>query len=300
MYVRGRLVGWDEKIGMEAFQMFCEKAPAFRIQGQTRSYAGRKMMLFNICRKVLGQDTKNYPQQIGDCVSFGAKNAIEYGTCTSILLGHAHLKFRPIFPPYLYGSGRVLIGGQHSMEDGSSGTWMAEAVKRYGAIFADDEGVPQYSGQVAKQWGYSGPPDKFVQVGRTHLVKTVSPIQSWDNLVDAIVNGYACPVASNVGYQMGPGPDGFHNRSGQWGHQMCFIGVGFQPEEYAIILNNWGDVHGHLKDFDTNDPLPVGVLRVRKRDALAHIQAGETFAYSQFDGFPEQKLDEALFKIIGN
>ncbi len=63
-------------------------------------------------------------------------------------------------------------------------------------------------------------------------------------------------------------------------------------------MNNWGDVHSTLKDFQTGDPLPKGVLRVRRADAEKHIAAGETFAYSQFDGFPEQSLDKALFMLV--
>jgi hypothetical protein len=30
------------------------------------------------------------------------------------------------------------------------------------------------------------------------------------------------------------------------------------------------------------------------------MSEGETFAFSQFDGFPEQGIDEKLYKIVGN
>src|SRR5690348_400982 len=56
----------------------------------------KKMMLFEVVRKVLGKDTENYAQQIGDCTSFGAKNALEYLQCTEILLGNQSYKWRPI------------------------------------------------------------------------------------------------------------------------------------------------------------------------------------------------------------
>jgi hypothetical protein len=97
--------------------------------------------------------------------------------------------------------------------------------------------------------------------------------------------------------------DGFHRQTTEWGHQMCFIGVdetyknGNEP--YALLLNSWGDVHGELKDFaDSSIKLPQGVLRIRRSDAEKHIRAGETFAYSNFDGFPAQKLDKSRFLMI--
>jgi hypothetical protein len=83
---------------------------------------------------------------------------------------------------------------------------------------------------------------------------------------------------------------------------MCVIGIddGYKngSDPYAIILNSWGDCHGNLKDFDTGDSLPVGVLRVRRKDMEKHIRQQETFAYSNFDGFKEQLIDKKLFMLI--
>jgi hypothetical protein len=324
-YESGELCGWAEVrrpgIAKEQFNLLRDKGAftPFGISGLTRSTSGQKAMLYQICRAVLGKDTPNYPQMIGDCVSFGAKNATEIVTCTEIagkaivsespkaFIASEMLKWRPVFPPYFYGTGRVYVGGGQmgTNDDGSLGSWMAEAVRRFGALFADEPGVPAYSGAVARAWGdpYPGPDlDKWKKTASAYPVKSTAPISNWDDLVAAVVNGYPCPTASNVGYNMEASNDGFHDQTTSWGHQMCFIGVdetyqnGNDP--YAIILNNWGDVHGHLKDFETGEDLPIGVLRVRRADAEKHIAAGETYAYSNFVGFPEQKLDKALFKLI--
>ena len=306
-YTVGDLKGWEEGLSRDAFLTVGKElneygSPIFKqLNIDPQPYLGKKTMLYNVCRKVLGKDTPNYPQQIGDCVSFGAKNGTEYITCTDILMKGVREQWKAIFPPYYYGTSRVQIGGgQLGNGDGSTGAWMAAAVIKYGALFSEYQGVPQYSGSVAKTWGRKGPPEEFIPVAQKHLIHSAAQINSWEDLVAAISNGYACPTASNVGYEMEAGSDGFHRMSGSWGHQMCFIGVGFAPEEYAIILNNWGDVHGHLKDFDGEGDLPAGVLRVKRRSAEAHIRAQETYAYSQFDGFPEQDIDKALFKVIGN
>lgn len=275
----------------------------FNIRRANKFGAARRMMLWEAVRQVLGKDTDNYAQEIGDCVSFGAKNAIEYLMCVEILLKGDPEGWRPIFPPYLYGSGRVYVGnGQMDGEDGSTGSWMAAAVAKYGVLAADEKDVPRYSGSVAKKWGDSpGPPREFQDIAKVHPIKSAAKINSWDDLVQAICNGYPCTVASDQGFSMSPGSDGYHNPEGNWGHQMCIIGVDDESSDpFAIILNSWGDVMGSLKDFKTGDKLPVGTIRARKRVIEGMIEQGETFAYSNFDGFPGQakEIDDKLFDLI--
>jgi hypothetical protein len=184
--------------------------------------------------------------------------------------------------------------------DGSSGSWMADAVIKYGALAREEQGVPAYSGRVAHQWGDTpGPPKNFIDIAKEHPVKSAAKIGGWDDLVSAVCNGYPCTVASNQGFNMEASSDGFHSPRGTWSHQMCIVGVDDEYNDpYAIILNNWGDVHGRLKDFNNNEDLPMGVLRVRKKTIERMIGADETFAYSNFDGFPEQPIEKELFKLI--
>src|SRR3990167_4557052 len=393
-----------------------------------------------------------------NCVSFGAKNAIEYLQCCQILLSGKSEKFKPIFPPYLYGTGRVQAGGDGGGGDGSLGSWQAKAVMEYGTIPSDLENpkCPSYSGGIARKWGdRPGPPKEFLEVGKTHLVKSAAKISSWEQLCKAISNGYPCTVASNQGFEMTSRDGKFHNPSGNWSHQMCttpdtiitcveskridqiqvgdevytksgelqkvtkvfkrpykgklvviksfgcpklkltpnhpvlvlrrenneieqyteldvefainssdvavltknklklkwvnaedikkedllispipkktsikiqnieqedyegevynlevandptyiangivvhncIIGFGNNPEPYGIILNSWADCHGRLKDFDNNEDLPIGIIRAKKNVIERMIQAGETFAFSGLEGFPEQRLDRAL------
>jgi hypothetical protein len=323
-YAKGHLCGWagrdNPDLVREQFNLLSGSFRPFSIAEQTRETAGRKMFLYQLCRKALGKDTDNYPQEIGDCVSFGAKNATEHLTCSEMVgaavqaVGHdgakaiedylaaARIKFRPVFPPYYYGTGRMYIGrGQLGSEDGSMGSWMAEAVQKYGTLFSDEPNVPKYAGRIAKQFGTSKQPlDQWQPTAKSYLVKSAALINSWDELVAAICNGYSVTTASNIGYSMEPSSDGFHRQTANWGHQMCIAGVDeTYSEPYGLILNSWGDVHGHLKDFqNSSESLPVGVLRVRRADIEKHIRAGETFAFSQFDGFPEQGLDKALFMLV--
>lgn len=307
LYSSGSISGWaGEEVAKEVWNLI-GNSPEFKpLPVFSKAGGSRRMMLHEVTRKLLGKDTLNYGQEIGDCVSFGAKNATEYLMCTERLLKGDNEKFRYVFPPYFYGTGRVYVGrNQIGNGDGSVGSWMAQAVIKYGVLCADEEGVPKYTGTVAKAWG--GPRtgqaylDKWKPVAQAHPIKSAAKINNWAEFVSAICNGYPCTVASNQGFNMEASSDGFHRASGNWAHQMCWIGVDDDVSDpYAVLLNSWGDAHGRLKDFVTGEELPVGTLRVRKSTVESMIRAGETFAYSNFEGFEDQqeKLDKALFKLI--
>lgn len=312
--LRQSLCGWKQDKVVETWNRIGHLFNPFRIRQTSnikRAANARKRFLWQVTRKVLGKDTENYPQEIGDCTSFGGKNAVEYVSCCNILLWSKQETFRPVFPPYLYGCSRQIEGPKHGMDfgdsdDGSLGSLVAAAVNNEGVLFADENGVPRYSGDVAKEWGgSSGVPRNFIDIGKKALVKSTARITNWDDLVAAVVNGYPCTIASNLGFSMKPDSDGFHAQNDTWPHQMCIIGVDDEwKEPYLIILNSWGDAMGKLTDFYDNSSLPIGTIRAHKEDIARHLEEEdfEVFAYSQFGDFPDQshEIDMALFDIIGN
>ncbi len=237
-----------------------------------------------------------------NCVSFGAKNAIEYVQAYDIAQNGNLAEWKLVFPPYLYGTGRVLVGrGQLGRQAGSLGSWQAEAVEKFGVIASDTEGCPKYSGKLADQWGYQGVPDKFVTLGKTHLVQNTALVTTWDELKLALSNGYPVTTASNVGYSLKPGRDGFHVQNDRWPHQMMFGGYddgGDGIEPHALLLNSWSDIMGSIVDFRTKEKWPVGTLRIRKADALKHLAARESFAYPSLQGFVPRPLDTNFFRTM--
>src|SRR5690606_28216367 len=150
---------------------------------------------------------------------------------------------------------------------------------------------PAYSGDVSDRWGDGDGFRRFLDEGRQHPVRSAAKIDTWNELVAAIVNGYPCTIASNAGFTMKAGSDGFHRRRGTWPHQMCIVAICDDPRRpWAGLLNSWGDAHGRIEDFETGEPWPVGTLRVRRDAIESMLRTGECFAYSQFDGFPQQDL----------
>lgn len=290
--------GGRPELVAEAFELWTS-SPIKASLASLPYQAGVRSMLWEVGRKIMGTDPPNYAQQIGDCVSFGAKNACEYLQFYPIANG-ARNKWTQVFPPYLYGCGRVFIGkGQMGWQDGSVGAWQAQAVMQYGTIPIDAPNCPAYSGSVAKQWGSQpGPPTDFVTIGKEHIVKGAAAVQTWEDVLAALSNGYPCTVASDVGFDMTPRSDGFNHYSTHWGHQMCIIGVDDDAADpYACVLNSWGDVHGQIKDFKTGDIWPKGTLRVRKQDIQSMLDAKDAFAYSSTDLFKAQALPDDSFDL---
>jgi hypothetical protein len=272
--------------------------PPFFVVGQTESSVGKRCVLWDYTRKI--NDEKHLPtyrQEIGDCVSMGAANAVNYLSAMEIVRLGDREKFRPAFQPFIYGISRVQIGGGRINGDGSIGSWAAEGLKKFGVLFADEPDVPKYSGSVAKTWGNCpGPPVQFLQRAKPFVLKTTSQVTSYEQVRDALVNGYPVTVASNQGFQM----RGKVDRSklwgvpaGSWAHQMCFIGVdddSARPGCYC--LNSWGpDAHG-----SPVDDAPPGGFWVDASVVTKMVRQQDSFACSQFDGFPAQDLD---FRLIG-
>jgi hypothetical protein len=289
------LCGWlGAEKAAQAWEILAANFIPFRITGQWRPRDSVRVVLWEAAKKMLGQHIRTFKQEIGDCVSFGAANAIMYLTVVEMATG-GNWEYHEVFQPFIYGTSRCDIGGQHDYSDGSTGVWAAEAVKRFGALFYDDPNVPPYSGKVAKQWGYSGPPKEFYQVAADNPVRSVAKVTSFDQARDALANGYPVTVASNVGFEgdgdmRGRLADGkcWGVRGGSWGHQMCIIGVdttGSRPG--AFIINSWGP--GVWPEQP--DGAPPGGFWADAKYVDQMLGQGDSFAYSQFDGFPAKPPD---------
>ncbi len=188
---------------------------------------GRKRDLWRLVRKVLNKDLINYAQQAGSCVSEGARSTCNYLSCTNIALLNKSEKFRPSYAPYHYGTSRVFIGAKYGVnfgynDDGSIGSFMAEAIQEYGNLFADVAGLLDYTGQakIARDWGYRpGPKKEYVEEAKKYLVKKAARITNWNDFVTAIVNGYPIHYCSMLSFQMQPNSKGFHEQTNEgWAH----------------------------------------------------------------------------------
>ena len=302
-YIDGTTRGWPEEGAAEEFAAIRDAHNFVQNRLILEPGRARKSSNYKAVRKALGdKDIKNIPQEVGDCVSWGARNAAAVTGCIDIAIRNESEIWKDPFPPYYYGTSRVQIGkGKLGGGDGSYGSWMAAAVIAYGTIYFGEDKVPPYSGSIARAWGKSGPPAGMLDVGKNFLIRSAVEIKSWEDAVTYSVNGYGMTVASNYGFSMLPDAKGFNQQSGRWGHQMCILDIDDEwPEPYAIILNSWGNVHGKLYDFHDKTQLPAGCLRITRKSLEGMISSGEVFAFCQYDQPKSQDVDASLFKLWNN
>ncbi len=303
------LMGWeghDKVLLAEAFASLPPEAKQpFRIVG--KEFAGphmypmgvRRMMLFEVAQLALGQYPSVYFQKRGDCVSFATKNATEYLAAFQIANG-IRSAWKVLFAPYFYGISRHQIGRDSiGRSDGSIGAWAAQGACEYGVLSSDAPGCPEYDANVAGQWGMSGPPSNFIQIGKEHLVGAVAPIRTWEEAITALCNGYPVSVCSNVGYDMKQRSDGFMHYSTTWQHAMALTGIddgGDGVEPHACIQNSWGDAFGEIRDFrNKNLVWPKGTIRVRKGDLERMLSQEDSWSFSGLNGFEAQQLPIDFF-----
>lgn len=290
--------GWDEQKAMKEAPIIAAQTPKFAItdsDGKIVSGAGQSAELWKYGKVAnSGLHIPTWKQESGDCVSMGWANALAYRMAFQIAMEQRNEVLKIPFPPYMYGISRVKIGNrQLGRSAGSVGAWAAQGSIRYGVLpieEAEKLGY-KYSGRLADQWGFAGPPDKTIEFASKFRIRTVSQVTTWEDVRDALTHGYPVTVASNVGFDgQFIDVDGkrWGTAAGRWGHQMCFIGVEDRAgrTKGAYVINSWGaDAHPR----PLNDE-PPGGFWVKWQDVQRMVQQGDSWAYSDFDGFPAEAV----------
>jgi hypothetical protein len=278
--------------------------PVFRLSNAKAigddSNKSKRVALWEYAKQINGGNhLPTYRQEIGDCVSMGSANAVNYLQAVQIILRRSGEKFRPAYQPWIFGTSRHDIGRdrlgccKNGRCDGSVGLWAVKALSELGVLFADEPGLDPYSGKVANAWN-CGPPQKWYPVAKQRLVKSYGQVRNAGEVRDALCNGYPVILCSMVGYvNKPPVQDGrlVGKRSGKWGHCTVLIAYDGGPTAkqgpYYYLLNSWGaDFHG-----TPPDGAPPGGFWIRDSDVNAMVGEGDSWALSAFDGFPKQELE---------
>jgi len=286
-----KLGGWihsPEEVGRQLATLrrplFAQAAPQLSGSGTDRT-----SLLYKAFKDVNGGAYIDYPAQtIGDCVSHGFGHGVDLLEAVQIAVGHKTELFHQTATEAVYGLARVDIGGeQGSYSDGAVGAWAAKAVSTIGTV--DRDVVGPYSGQRAKEWGARGLPAEVRAKATDHKAKSVSLVSTYEELEDALANGYPVPVCSNRGFTLERDEDGFCRPRGTWGHCMLIVGVRADNRPGACIFQSWGS------------RTPTGPLALdqppnsfwAEREVVGSMLAmQDSWALSQFDGYPGRIIPE--------
>jgi len=228
-----------------------------------------------------------HQQDTGNCVAAALEMMGQQRSILETRLMKEEEKIRPWFTPWLYAISRNQIGGGMSGA-GSTGAWGARGVNQYGVLFADDEGVPAYSG-TSDSWGnkrnVNNPVyQKFFEVAQDNKIKIVR-IRDVEKMAECLDAGILLTIASGQGFNVKK-YKGFHTfqPSGSWSHQMHFTDIIRDPFPAFYRGNQWGpNAHGQ----PLNGERPGGAWN-QMEDVEKEIRSSrvEVYGYFDFEGHP--------------
>ncbi len=279
--------------------------------GFADSAAGQLVPMWMGVRKLFPNCWPGSAQTRGDCVSHSTRNAGLTSVVGDILSGKPdEVTGVAEGPPqdvseqglrdgvfsteliYWYrghGGDGWSCGHASSVIKGQSGLWVR---KNYSDLGFD---LSKYSGSLAGKYGRSAPPSNITDIGRQHLVRTVTEVNSFEQVRDFLANGYGISTCGGEGWSSSRDENGFSSRRGSWAHAMAIIGADDRDvakQKYGgplvLILNSWGVWNsGGTRVLNTNLDIPPGSFWAKWSDASRR----DMYAYSSVNGWPPRKID---------
>jgi hypothetical protein len=247
-------------------------------------------------KSVLKFDKKAYEerQTTGDCVSHGTRNACDVTRAVEIDINGEHESW------IARGATEVIYGARGWTGEGMTGSKAAQFVTKIGGILVRQnyKGVvdlSKYNGSLGASWGGRGVPDAVLDLANDHQMKTTSLIRTIEEARDALANGYGIAVCSNYGFSGKRDSKGFAKVQGNWGHCMYWGAADDTNGDLAFLVqNSWGKWNegGHPEW----GPIPDGSFLIHSDVAQGMLSQNGAYAFSNFNGFPVQKLPSYGFE----
>jgi hypothetical protein len=253
------------------------------------------------------------PQTRGDCVSHDTRNAVLFTCACDIASGRAdEVTGKVEVAPEVPQAG--LLDGVFSSEaiywyrrhggDGWQCEEAAQVVRKEAAMWIRQNyadlgfDLSRYSGGTAGKWGSSPPPDKITEVGRLHLIRTATQLNSFEAVRDMLANGYGISTCGGEGFSNQRDENGVSRQQGSWAHAMAAIGADdrdivkthYRTRGLVLILNSWGPNwnSGPRRVMGTNFDIPLGSFWARWED----VSRRSLIALSGANGWPRKSLPE--------
>lgn len=280
-----------------------KKVKKFKLDGSwrdTREKSNNCEIAKKVCEAYQFGDLLQIIQITGSCVGASGGHVWFHGTCNEIALGEFWEDLTIPFWLLPYGKSREECGLPYEGE-GSLVETFAKVIARDGILDARDESLPKFTetddgikwgSKEELKWSSGARIDpKWLEKSKEHKAGSVAQIQSVEDAVAALDNGYAIHHGSSWGGSMTPtvvsNPPVLLNRYKQvWMHAMMTADYWFHPVLGLIfwVRNTWGrKVHGTCPSG-----MPKGGFWVlaSEWERIILKKGGECYVYSNQKGFP--------------
>ena len=284
---------WEEHIYEELIE---SSKYAYFKDGAKKIKTSGKGKLSTPYKSLLKFDKKAFDerQTTGDCVSHGTRNACDISRAVEIDIKKEREGW------IARGATEAIYGARGHGGQGMSCARAATFVSETGGIIVRKNypGVAdfsKYNCNLGAGWGGRGLPDKVIDLANDHQIKTTSLVRTVEEARDALANGYGLAVCSGVGFSNKRDKKGIARVSGSWAHCMAWVAcddTGSEP--LFLVQNSWGKWNdGGHPDWG---PIPDGSFLITADVASNMLAQNGSYAFSEFDGFPLQKLPDYGFQ----
>jgi hypothetical protein len=255
---------------------------------------GKVVGLWDAFQRATGSQYVPHDQGRDDCVSHATGTAIDLLTCAQITMKDSpHVWRGPTVTELIHGGSQREIGDKYgfNMYRGSLCVCAASFVRQYGILtrkrYLNTYDFRAYSYKTAYHFTLNGVPDELELISKIHPLGCAAIVRSWEEVRDAVANGYPVIVGSSQGFKVrgGRNHQGFLLPSRNiWMHGMCIGGVRDDKRPGGCLLNSWGSTWvGGPKAYGQPDGSFWADAAVIDR----MVRQGDAFALSCFAGFPK-------------
>jgi hypothetical protein len=281
---------YDELLETSKYAFFADGAKKIKNSGKGK--------LSTPYKSVLKFDKRAYEerQTTGDCVSHATRNACDISRAVEIDINKEKEAW------IARGATEAIYGARGHGGQGMSCSRAATFVSQAGGVVVRKNypGIvdfSKYNGNLGAGWGSRGLPDPVIDLANDHQIATVSLVKTIEEARDALANGYGLAVCSNVGFSNKRDKNGIARVSGSWAHAMAWIAcddTGSEP--LFLVQNSWGKWNdgGHPEW----GPIPDGSFLITADVAQGMLSQNGSYAFSNFNGFPVQKLPDYGFTYL--
>lgn len=292
--------GWaPPEDSLEIEELFGQDAP------EVPSGRGKVRLLYKDWEKATGYPYIPRRQSAPDCVGHSMAGGLDIRMAVQAVESvYRSPEYASSAPP-IYGLSRIEIAGKTSTAGGGSRVrWAMQAMEDYGVLFKKNYlytgyDLTKYDPSRSRTWGSTGLPSPLEEVAKLTPMAEYYKVSSYQEVRDAIANGYPVVVGSNIGFSRRTifswgntkatrDRDGFLRSNGRWNHAMVFVGVDDRSRRKGICcLNSWGSswVNGPEK-LDQ----PNGSFWIDDETVTEMVQQGDAFAIIQINSPLDYRL----------